>query len=281
MSCIAFHPQQALLASGSWDNTVKVWNILDQSGNRDTLQHKGDVVTVAFRPDGKELAVSTLDGTIALWNVKDMRENGEGFLPREHFFTLVCTHTHTHTHTPAHSCMPPPSGTIDGRRDIQGGRLVGDKITAKHSSGGKCFTSLCYSADGACLLAGGQTKYVCIYNVEQKVLLKNFVMSENKSIDGILVKLNSKNMTAGGPLDDDGFPDSSSDVEERLDETMPGSKKLDYSSRRVRPEMRTKHVLFSPTGRAWAAATTEGLIIYSLDERYGCVCVSERECVRE
>ena len=38
------------------------------------------------------------------------------------------------------------------------------------------------------------------------------------------------------------------------------------SIRRYRPEARTKCVRFSPAGRAWAAASTEGLLIYSLDE---------------
>lgn len=34
------------------------------------------------------------------------------------------------------------------------------------------------------------------------------------------------------------------------------------------PEIRTKCVQFSPTGRAWAAASTEGLLIYSLDDTF-------------
>lgn len=48
--------------------------------------------------------------------------------------------------------------------------------------------------------------------------------------------------------------------------TLPGVQRGDKSSRRVAPELRTKCVRFSPTGRAWAAAATEGLLIYSLDD---------------
>lgn len=51
------------------------------------------------------------------------------------------------------------TGSIEGRRDIAGGRLEKDKVTAAHSASTKCFTSLCYTADGSCLLAGGRTKY--------------------------------------------------------------------------------------------------------------------------
>ena len=37
------------------------------------------------------------------------------------------------------------------------------------------------------------------------------------------------------------------------------------SLRSTRPESRTTGVQFSPSGRSWAASTTEGLLIYSLD----------------
>lgn len=37
------------------------------------------------------------------------------------------------------------------------------------------------------------------------------------------------------------------------------------ASRNIKPEIRVFSLQFSPTGQAWAAATTEGLLIYSLD----------------
>lgn len=40
---------------------------------------------------------------------------------------------------------------------------------------------------------------------------------------------------------------------------VPGAK-------RKRPLARTRAVCLAPTGRAWAAATTEGLLVYALDE---------------
>jgi periodic tryptophan protein 2 len=55
-------------------------------------------------------------------------------------------------------------------------------------------------------------------------------------------------------------------LRDRLDNTLPGTASGDLSVRRTRPEARTKCVRFSPTGRSWAAASTEGLLIYSLDD---------------
>ena len=39
------------------------------------------------------------------------------------------------------------------------------------------------------------------------------------------------------------------------------------SKRATSIEIRCKSLRFAPTGRGWAAATTEGLLIYSLDDR--------------
>ena len=46
---------------------------------------------------------------------------------------------------------------------------------------------------------------------------------------------------------------------------MPGASRGDPSMRRTLPTIRVPAIAFSPTGRAFCAATTEGLLIYSLD----------------
>jgi len=81
----------------------------------------------------------------------------------------------------------------------------------------------------------------------------------------VLAKLNSKDMTEAGPMSQIA-DDSGSDIEDRLDIYMPGVDKGDFSTRKTKPEVRTTAVQFSPTGRSWAAASTVGLVEYSLDE---------------
>ena len=56
-----------------------------------------------------------------------------------------------------------------------------------------------------------------------------------------------------------------SDLEDRVDHTLPGATRGDLSVRRTRPEVRVPAVAFSPTGRAFCVASTEGLLVYSLD----------------
>lgn len=48
-------------------------------------------------------------------------------------------------------------GTIDGRRDLSGGRKSSDVITAEQSMAGKFFRSVCYSADGEFMIGGGRS----------------------------------------------------------------------------------------------------------------------------
>lgn len=51
----------------------------------------------------------------------------------------------------------------------------------------RSFTSLCYSADGESLLAGGQSRFVCIYNIKEQILMKKFEISCNLSFDAMEV----------------------------------------------------------------------------------------------
>lgn len=52
---------------------------------------------------------------------------------------------------------------------------------------------MCYSADGESVLAGGQSKFVCIYNVREQMLMKKFEISCNLSFDAMEVRSRKRN----------------------------------------------------------------------------------------
>lgn len=232
ISALAFSPTGNQLASASWDKTVRIWNVFGRSHTVEPLTLSADVLAVAFRPDGKELAASSLDGQIMFWDV----------------------------------ALGKQTGIIEGRKDISGGRKVDDRTTAANSASGKSFNSLAYTADGQCLLAGGNSKYVVIYDVRDGVMVKKFQVSQNLSLDGTEEFLDSRKMTEAGSTDLINDRGDEIDLEDRIDHALPGTTRGDMSKRRYRQEARTKCVRFSPTGRAWAAASTEGLLIYSIDD---------------
>jgi len=225
---LKFHPIRGTLASASWDGTVKIWDLYKREAEPESFSHTTDVVCCAFRPDGKHICAGTIGGTLSVWDV----DNGN----------LVCE--------------------IDGREDISGGRKMNDRMTANNNAASRYFTSVHYSADGQCILAGGNSKYVCIYEVSQKILLKRFQISFNRSLDGVLDILNSKNLGATGAID----PNRDSDDEVDYGVSLPGSKRSDDGARKSRVEVMTWQVAFSSTGREWAAVSNEGLHVYSLDD---------------
>lgn len=232
VSSLAFSPTGNILASGSWDKSVRLWNVFDRSHAVEPFSMSADVLALAFRPDGKELAASSLDGQIIFLDVSQGKQ----------------------------------TNLIEGRKDIAGGRKADDRQAASNSSSSKSFNSLAYSADGSCLLAGGNSKYVVLYDVRDGVMVKKYQISENLSLDGTEEYLDSRRVTEAGNIDLIDDRGDESDLDDRMDHALPGAQRGDLSKRRYRQEARTKCVRFSPTGKAWASASTEGLLIYSLDD---------------
>ena len=63
-----------LLASGSDDLTVRIWNASTGSEIHQLTGHGGHIQGVAFSPDGKWLASASKDKTVKLWEVRSGRE---------------------------------------------------------------------------------------------------------------------------------------------------------------------------------------------------------------
>ncbi|KAK6334442.1 hypothetical protein TWF730_003656 [Orbilia blumenaviensis] len=66
VNCVAFSPDGRQLASGSSDETVRLWDAKTGQGVK-VLRHKGPVLQVAFSFDNKYLAA--LSGNVLLWDV--------------------------------------------------------------------------------------------------------------------------------------------------------------------------------------------------------------------
>jgi len=67
VNSVSWNPDGQTLATGSADNTVKLWN--KQGKLLQTLQgHQNSVNSVSWSPDGQTLATGSADNTVKLWN---------------------------------------------------------------------------------------------------------------------------------------------------------------------------------------------------------------------
>ncbi len=71
ISSLCFSPNGAVLVSGSWDQTVRVWDIFEKKGSVEALNHASEVLSVDFHPNGKDIISTTLGGQLYLWQTDE------------------------------------------------------------------------------------------------------------------------------------------------------------------------------------------------------------------
>jgi len=82
VTSVSFSPDAGHLASGSWDNTVRIWNLADPSSEPLVIRaHSDGIVGVPFSPDGRTLYSRSFDGTVKNWDVKDGKILSELHMP--------------------------------------------------------------------------------------------------------------------------------------------------------------------------------------------------------
>ena len=69
VNSVAFSPDGRTLASGDWENTVVLWEVVTGRFIQTLEGHSSTVFSITFSPDGRTLASGSTDDTIVLWDV--------------------------------------------------------------------------------------------------------------------------------------------------------------------------------------------------------------------
>lgn len=150
----------ALLASGTTDHTIKLWNLQTGKCVKTLCGHANWVLSVAFRGDGQMLASSSFDHTIRLWDIASTR-------------CLQILRGHTNWVV---SVQFSPEGTTLASSsfdqtiklwDVQTGECL--KTLTGHEAR---LWSIAFSPDGKWLASGGDDETVRLWSVETGACLR-------------------------------------------------------------------------------------------------------------
>jgi WD40 repeat protein len=76
VSCLAFSPDDSLLASGHGDSAIRAWESDTGRLHGELVGHERGVLSVVFSPDGRTLLSAGADGAARLWSIEDRRGFG-------------------------------------------------------------------------------------------------------------------------------------------------------------------------------------------------------------
>ncbi|MEO1761533.1 MAG: hypothetical protein AAFR83_06060, partial [Cyanobacteria bacterium J06629_18] len=180
---VSFSPDDKLLASASYDKSVKLWS-LNPPKLPVLVGHKDRVLSVAWSPDGKTLASSSRDNTVKLWQ---KQQNNTEFSTR--FYKTLSGHKDRVTSVSFH-----PEGQILASASYdktiklwqQNGKLL--KTLQGHNDK---ITSISFSPDGQLLASASQDKTVKLWSQQGKLL---------KTLNGHQARVNSVSFSPDGGI---------------------------------------------------------------------------------
>jgi WD40 repeat protein len=90
---LAFSPDGSQLISGSYDKTVRLWNVTNGKLLKTLTGHSGHVTSVAFHPNGKQVASCAYENTVRIWTVCEWSDRTHQLFGEEMkrlVFCLMC-----------------------------------------------------------------------------------------------------------------------------------------------------------------------------------------------
>ncbi|GAX44432.1 serine/threonine protein kinase [Tolypothrix sp. NIES-4075] len=183
--CIAISRDNSILVSGSWDKTIKIWNLTDGTLIRTLTGHSDSVNSVAISPDGKTLVSGSNDKTIKIWNLTDG--------------TLIRTLTGHSNYVTSVAISPDGKTLVSGSQDktIKIWNLTDGTLIRTLTGHSDSVTSIAISPDGKTLVSGGVDSPIKIWQIADGTLIRTLTGHSNY-ITSIAISPDGKTLVSGG-----------------------------------------------------------------------------------
>jgi WD40 repeat protein len=231
VNSVAFSPDGKTLASGSYDHTIRLWDVATRRPlGVPFTGHQNLVLSIAFSPDGKTLASGSYDHTIRLWDVATHRPvgvpltghlgsvNSVAFSPDgktlasgsyDHTIRLwdVATHRSLDALLTGHqNAVVSVAFSPDGRTlasgsydhtirlwDVATHRPLGVPLAGHENA----VTSVAFSPDGKMLASGSRDKTIILWNVVTHQPLGAPLTGHQDSVNSLAFSPDGKMLASG------------------------------------------------------------------------------------
>jgi WD40 repeat protein/energy-coupling factor transporter ATP-binding protein EcfA2 len=193
INSIAYSPDGKTIVSGSFDKTLRLW---DLEGNRPPVVfqgHENQVNSVAFSPDGKIVVSGSIDNTVRLWNL----EGKQLQVSQGHKDSVTSFESEKGVTSVAFS--PDGKTIISGAADktlrlwdLQGKQL---QVFQGHEDR---VTSVAFSPDGKTIVSGSADKTLRFWDLQGRPVSPQVVRAHTAAIQSVGFSPNGKMILSAG-----------------------------------------------------------------------------------
>jgi DNA-binding beta-propeller fold protein YncE len=232
VTSVAFSPDGKQVFSGSYDKTLKLWDVSTGREIRTFSGHSDIVTSVAFSPDGKQLLSGSEDETLKLWDAATGREI-RSFSGHSHYVTSVAFNP---------DGKQVLSGSVDRTLKLWDA-ATGREIRSFSGHSDRVY-SIAFNPDGKQVLSGSEDKTLKLWDATTGREIRSF-SGHSKSVSSVAFCPDGKQVLSG-----------SYDKTLKLWDAAPGREIRTFSGH----SGGVSSVAFSPDGKQVLSGSWDGSI---------------------